>query len=106
MVKKRAANAQYKQALSRDIDVIEFLHRRDQIALKTRRNRLGLQRPGHHIHIIFGQQIFKPGEFVFAPFGVIAIEEAANHVIRLAGSTMPCAKFGASQSIGVESGAC
>ena len=79
-------------ALARDVDVVELLHFLDQIAGKAFRNALRLQTPCHDIDVVLGKQILEPVHFRFAPFGVIAIEEAADHVIGFARAAMPRAK--------------
>ena len=61
---------------TRNIHVIEPLHRRHQFALEAGRGGCGLERPGHHVDVVFLEQRLEPGQFVFAPIGVVAIVEA------------------------------
>ena len=80
---------------TRNIHVVELLHRLDQLALEAGRRRLGFQRPGHDIDVVFFQQRFEPGQFFFGPVGMVPVEEPSDHEIRLARAAVPCAKFGA-----------
>ena len=80
---------------TRNIDVVEFLHRHHQRPLEGRRGGLGLERPCHDIDIVLFEQCLEPGEFLLAPAVVIAIEEAADHVIGFARAAMPGTKLGA-----------
>ena len=87
------------RALARDIDVVERLHLFDHRAVKSFGHGLGLERPGHDIDIVFGQQILEPVHFGIAPFRRVAIEEAADHVIGLTRAAMPRAEFGAGKAL-------
>ena len=80
---------------TRNIHVVELLHRLDQLALEAGRRRLGFQRPGHDINVVLFQQRFEPGQFFFGPVGMVPVEEPSDHEIRLARAAVPCAKFGA-----------
>ena len=84
--------------LARNIDVIELLHRGQLRGSEMfgRWNRA--ERPGHHVDIVLVEQRFEPCQLRLAPAFVVAIKEAADHVIGLPRAAVPGAEPGAGQS--------
>ena len=57
------------------------------------------QRPGHDVDVVLLDQRLEPGDLSLAPCAVIAIEEAADHVVRLARAAVPGAEADAAQAV-------
>src|SRR3546814_9840209 len=61
---------------------------------------VGAERPAHDVDVIFLDNGFVPREFRFAPCTGIAIEKAADHIVGLARTAVPCSKFQAFEAVG------
>ncbi len=89
-------------ALAGNIDEIELSQQLHLRAGKFIWHSNRSQRPAEHINVLFFQHGLKPGTFRLAPFGVVAIKEAANRKVRLAGAAMPGAELDTAEAGGVE----
>src|SRR3546814_1711656 len=82
-------------------NIIQSAHRGDHLRSIQMRGRLvGAERPAHDVDVIFLDNGFVPREFRFAPCTGIAIEKAADHIVGLARTAVPCSKFQAFEAVG------
>ena len=85
--------------LARNVHIIEPKHRLHQRAGILVGHGLRAQRPGHDIDVFFFDQPFEQHEFGLGPSGVVAIEETADHIIRLTRAAMPRAEFQTAKAV-------
>jgi len=81
-----------------DGNIIELAHGLHHGALITRGRLCGANGPGHDLHILLVEQRFEPVRFGLAEGGAVAVEEAADHQVRLFRAAMPGAKLHPAQA--------